>query len=422
MTPAVPALRQRYDRVRQTSELICAPLLTEDYQTQSVVEASPPKWHLAHVSWFFETFLLKPHHPDYTPRFAGFEVLFNSYYESIGQFHPRDRRGVLARPSVDEVYRYRRTIDAAMAELFDMLERQPDAQIAAFIELGLQHEQQHQELLCMDIKSHFAANPLKPAYRPDLPVITVEQTAPLRWAEQPEGLYEIGHARGRGFAFDNESPRHRVWLDAHALADRLVTNGEYLAFIEAGGYREARWWLSDGWAHIRRHGWQHPLYWERDGGERANGWGEMTLGGWRRLDPHAPVCHVSYYEAEAYARWAGARLPTEPELEIALAARPRQGNFFDQGLLHPMPAGPDGQWWGDLWTWTGSAYLPYPGFRPLEGSAGEYNGKFMCNQMVLRGGCCATSADHLRASYRNFFYPHDRWPFTGIRLARDAVP
>lgn len=407
-------LRRRYRAVRAVTETLCAPLLTEDYQTQAAAEASPPKWHIAHVTWFFETFLLKPHHPDYRAGFPGFEVLFNSYYESIGKFHPRNQRGHLARPSVEEVYRYRRTVDAAMEALFDLLEQQPDAGICGFIELGLHHEQQHQELLCMDIKANFAVNPLKPAYRHDLPRRTVESTRPMRWVELGEGLHEIGHVRGSGFAFDNESPRHRVWLDRYRVADRLVTNGEYLAFMESGAYAQAAHWLSDGWAHIRRHDWQHPLYWERDG---QGGWLEMTLGGWRPLDPHAPVCHVSYYEAEAYARWAGQRLPTEAELEVVLAQQPLQGNTFDQGFLHPMPAGPEGQWHGDLWTWTGSAYLPYPGFKPLEGSAGEYNGKFMCNQMVLRGGCCATSLDHLRASYRNFFYPHDRWAFTGIRLA-----
>ncbi|MDZ7858673.1 ergothioneine biosynthesis protein EgtB [Sphaerotilus sp.] len=413
LTPS--ELRRRYRAVRAVTESLCAPLLTEDYQTQSRLEASPPKWHIAHVTWFFETFLLRTHLPGHELRFAGFDVLFNSYYESIGQFHPRDQRGLLARPSVEEVYRYRRAIDAGMEALFDRLDREPDTTIEGFIELGLHHEQQHQELLCMDIKAHFAANPLRPVYRADLPRHTVEATVPMRWVEQGEGLHEIGHAPGSGFAFDNESPRHRVWLDGYQLADRLVTNGEYLAFIEAGGYSQARWWLSDGWAHIRRHGWQHPLYWVRDG---EGGWLEMTLGGWRKLDVHAPVCHVSYYEAEAFARWAGARLPTEAEIEVVQARQPLRGNFFDQGFLQPMPAGPDGQWWGDLWTWTGSAYLPYPGFRPLEGSAGEYNGKFMCNQMVLRGGCCATSIDHMRASYRNFFCPPDRWAYTGIRLAR----
>ncbi|WP_295443185.1 ergothioneine biosynthesis protein EgtB [uncultured Thiodictyon sp.] len=409
------SLRQRYLATRQVSESLCSPLLIEDYQTQSCPEASPPKWHLAHVTWFFETFLLKPYHDGYCTQFPGFDRLFNSYYESIGKFHPREQRGHLARPAVEEVYRYRRAVDHAMEALCDRLERTPDDHVLSFIELGIHHEQQHQELLCMDIKANFSVNPLKPVYRGDLPRRQVAATAPVQWHEQAGDLYEIGHA-GPGFGYDNECPRHRVYLPPYRVANRLVTNAEYLEFIAAGGYGQAGLWLSDGWAHSRRHDWRHPLYWERD---EADGWLEMTLGGWRALDLHAPVCHVSYYEAEAFARWAGQRLPTEAELEVVLAQKPLCGNFFDQGFLHPQPAAPDGQWFGDLWTWTGSAYLPYPGFRPLAGSAGEYNGKFMCNQMVLRGGSCATSQNHMRASYRNFFYPHERWPFCGIRLAAD---
>lgn len=406
------SLRQRYREMRHITQSICAPLITEDYQIQARLEASPPKWHLAHVTWFFETFLLRPELPGYCPDFPGFDVLFNSYYEAVGKFHPRPERGLLSRPSVEEVYRYRRVVDAAMEDLFDQLEKTPDERVMAFIELGIEHEQQHQELLCMDIKYNFSVNPLKPAYRSDLPHRTVAAAPPVQWHEQAAGVYDIGHS-GPGFAYDNESPRHRVYLHDYRLANRLVTNGEYLEFIEAGGYQTVAYWLSDGWAHVRRHDWQHPLYWEK----QASGWLEMTLGGWRALDLHAPVCHISYYEAEAYARWADKRLPTEAELEVVLAQKAMIGNFFDQGFFHPQPAGPDGQWFGDLWTWTASAYLPYPGFKTLAGAAGEYNGKFMCNQMVLRGGCCATSQNHMRASYRNFFYPHDRWQFSGIRLA-----
>lgn len=413
--PTPQQLRQRYRRVRKASEHICAPLATEDYLIQAITETSPPKWHLAHVSWFFETFLLNPHHPDYQPFHPQFGMLFNSYYQSVGKFHARPHRGLLARPTVEEVHAYRRTVDEFMEEFFDRLEQSPDEKLQFFIELGLNHEQQHQELLCMDIKYNFSINPLKPAYRDDLAISPVTATMAVDWREQAAGLYEIGHG-GDGFAYDNESPRHPHYLPDFRLANRLVTNGEYLEFIEDNGYQRPGLWLSDGWNHINQHGWRHPLYWEQDG----QGWQQMTLGGLRPLHPHEPVCHVSYYEADAYARWAGKRLPTEAEIEVVSASLPLQGNFFDRDCLHPMPAGANGQWHGDLWTWTASAYHPYPGFKPLEGPAGEYNGKFMCNQMVLRGGCCATSLDHMRVSYRNFFYPHDRWQFSGIRLADDC--
>ena len=386
--------------------------MTEDYQIQSITETSPPKWHLAHVTWFFETFLLKPHHQDYRPFHPQFEVLFNSYYETVGKFHPRPKRGLLARPTINEVYAYRHAVDAAMDEFFNVLEQYPDEQRLSFIELGLNHEQQHQELMCMDIKHNFSVNPLKPAYRSDLPSRVVDDAPVLQWHEQSAGVYDIGHD-GNGFAYDNEAPRHRTYVPDFGLANRLVTNGEYLAFIEDGGYQRVDLWLSDGWHHIQQHGWLHPLYWQQEGQH----WLEMTLGGLRSLNPYEPVSHVSYYEADAYARWAGKRLPTEAEVEIVLANKSIQGNFFDQGFLHPVPASPEGQWFGDLWAWTATDYHPYPGFKPLAGAAGEYNGKFMCNQKVLRGGCCATSLDHLRVTYRNFFYPHERWAFSGIRLA-----
>ncbi|MFM2059001.1 MAG: hypothetical protein RLY71_3386 [Pseudomonadota bacterium] len=410
--PTTEPLRQRYRQVRQLTERICAPLSAEDCQIQAIAETSPPKWHLAHVSWFFETFLLRPHLPGYQPFDQHYEVLFNSYYETIGKFHPRSQRGLLSRPSLADVMRYRQAIDAGMEALFDTLEQQPHEQLAFFIELGLNHEQQHQELLFMDIKYNFSVNPLKPAYRTDLAVATPAVARPMRWLSQAADLYQIGHA-GSGFAYDNELPRHPHYLPDFRLADRLVTNAEYLEFMADQGYRRPELWLADGWRHVQQHGWSQPLYWEADGPN----WQQMTLGGQCALAPLEPVCHVSYYEADAFARWAGKRLPTEAEIEIVLAGQPKAGNFHDQDHLQPQPAGVAGQWWGDLWTWTSTAYHPYPGFRPLEGSAGEYNGKFMCNQMVLRGGACVTSADHLRASYRNFFYPHDRWQFGGIRLA-----
>ena len=405
----------RYRAVRAQSERLCAPLATDDYQIQSVLETSPPKWHLAHVSWFFETFLLQPHAPGYRPFHPGFEHLFNSYYESVGSFHPRARRGLLSRPTVDEVYRYRRHVDDAVLALMHSI---PDARwdaVASRVTLGLHHEQQHQELLLMDIKHNFAVNPLRPAYRRRSSEASSPPSPPLHWIERAGGIAEIGH-EGSGFAFDNETPRHAVLLRDHALASRPVTNGEYLEFMASGGYGDARHWLADGWAKVREQDWSAPLYWEQRDGE----WWHMTLDGCRPVNAAEPVCHVSFYEADAYARWAGKRLPREEELETMLAAEPVAGNFVESGLLHPRPAAAgDGQWYGDVWEWTRSAYSPYPGFVPLAGSLGEYNGKFMANQMVLRGGSCATPRSHMRESYRNFFYPHDRWPFTGIRLAAD---
>lgn len=408
------SIAARYREVRGCTESLCAPLASEDYPIQAVPEASPPKWHLAHVTWFFESFVLKPFAPQFAPFHPRFDYLFNSYYESVGAFHPRAQRGVLGRPATEEIYRYRAHVDAGILQLLEAAAPLP-AELAARVEFGLHHEQQHQELLLMDIKANFAMNPLRPVYCAPVPRES-GSLAPLAWVERDGGLAELGQAGGE-FAFDNETPRHRIWMEPHRVAGRPVTNGEYLEFIDAGGYRDARHWLSDGWTAVKTRGWQAPLYWERIDGS----WWHMTLGGMASVDESAPVGHVSYYEADAFARWAGRRLPTEAELELALSSQPVQGNFMESGAFEPRPAfDGGGQWFGDVWEWTASPYAPYPGFRPLAGALGEYNGKFMANQFVLRGGSCATPRSHIRASYRNFFYPHDRWPFTGIRLADDA--
>ncbi len=408
-------LLSTYSSIRHRTEELCQPLHVDDYQVQSTPETSPPKWHLAHTSWFFETFVLEPFRPGYRPFGAGFEVLFNSYYQSVGPAHPRFQRGVISRPTVEDVYRYRTSVNDAMAALLESDAAEHAAEIAFRTTLGLNHEQQHQELLLMDIKHNFAANPLLPAYRTPAAPAERASVPALRWQDGSAGIVEVGHS-GAGFAYDNEGPRHEEILRPHRLASRLVTSGEYLEFIDAGGYERAELWLADGWGAAQARGWHAPLYWERRGGD----WRIMTLGGERRVEPAEPVCHVSYYEADAYARFRGCRLPSEAEWEVMARDETIDGNFVESGILHPRPAQDDGQWFGDVWEWTASPYAPYPGFRPLDGSLGEYNGKFMCNQMVLRGGCCATPRSHMRATYRNFFYPHDRWPFTGIRLAADA--
>ncbi len=409
---------EQYRRVRAASEALCEPLTTEDYVIQTVAETSPPKWHLAHVSWFFETFLLTPYLAGYKPFHARYDYLFNSYYEQLDSgFWPRPQRGLLSRPTVEEVYAYRRHVDEAMERLLDGCPERDWPAVEARLRIGINHEQQHQELLITDIKHNFSINPLRPAYRADLARPAPVRAAPMTYADFEGGITEIG-AEGSGFAYDNELPRHRVLLRPYRLAERPVTNGEYLEFVADGGYRRPELWLSDGWRAVRGNDWGAPLYWERIDGD----WHEMTLGGLGPLDLAAPVCHVSYYEAEAFSSWAGKRLPTEAEWEHAAAALPVQGNFVDGGLFHPRPAAGEGlrQLFGDVWEWTASAYLPYPGYRAPEGALGEYNGKFMCGQMVLRGGSCATPADHVRASYRNFFYPHERWQFKGFRLAEDA--
>jgi len=407
----------RYDAVRQRSLAICEPLAVEDYGVQPIVEASPPKWHLAHTTWFFETFLLKVYVPGYRPFHTDFEILFNSYYDGIGEQFPRPERGRLSRPTVSEVLDYRDYVDAAMRDLL----AQDEADIVDRITLGLHHEEQHQELMVTDIKANLGLNPLKPSYaaapRGNGGDDCAASSDALAFTEYAGGIAQIGAQDGDGFVFDNECPRHRVWVDDFALGNRLVTNGEFAGFIADGGYDEPTLWLSDGWRWQRERAIAMPMYWRSVDGC----WFEYRLDGERPLLPSVPVAHVSHYEADAYARWAGARLPTEAEWEFAASPWAIEGNFADDPRApHPRPVGGDamGQLFGDCWEWTSSAYGPYPGFEPLRGALGEYNGKFMSGQMVLRGGSCATPVGHVRATYRNFFYPPDRWQFTGIRLAR----
>jgi ergothioneine biosynthesis protein EgtB len=403
-------LQRRYQQVRTFTEQLAAPLSAEDSCVQSMPDASPAKWHLAHTSWFFETFLLKPNLPGYREFHPQYAVLFNSYYNAVGAMHPRPQRGLLTRPPLAEVLAYRRHVDAALQRFIEN-DGLPE-NVQALIELGLNHEQQHQELLLTDIKHLFSLNPLQPAYTDTAPEPTPAPPA-LAWIEGPQGRHEFGDA-GEGFCFDNERPRHVQWLHPHAIASRPVTNGEYQAFVRDGGYQRPELWLSDGWVAVQTEGWQRPLYWSEDLAA------EFTLAGPQALDVHAPVTHLSYYEADAYARWAGARLPTEFEWEAAAVTHAVNGNFVDGGRLRPGGAVEDaGRWFGDVWEWTASDYAPYPGYAPAAGAVGEYNGKFMCNQRVLRGGSCATAQSHTRASYRNFFYPQARWQFSGLRLARD---
>ncbi|MBD1875318.1 ergothioneine biosynthesis protein EgtB [Nodosilinea sp. FACHB-131] len=411
---AATDLVAQYWAVRRLSETLCEPLEIEDYGVQSIADVSPPKWHLAHTSWFFETFLLRPHLAGYREFHPGYGYLFNSYYEAIGDRHPRPQRGLLSRPTVKEVYEYRAHVDAAMERL--LCSRADHPAVAELTTLGLHHEQQHQELLLTDLKYNLAINPLRPTYRSDVALGQADSSPPLAFVDFPGGLYDLGH-QVSGFAFDNESPAHRVYLQDFALANRLVTNGEYLEFIADKGYQTAAHWLAEGWAMVQSEGWQAPLYWEQRDGE----WWVFTLGGMQPVNPAAPVCHLSYFEADAFAQWRGDRLPTEAEWEVAAAQMPVQGNLLAANHLHPQPASASHnlqQLYGDVWEWTQSAYLPYPGFRPAPGAVGEYNGKFMCNQMVLRGGSCVTPPGHIRPSYRNFFPPSARWQFSGLRLAK----
>jgi len=417
-------LRARYRRVRDLTEALAAPLRPEDQVIQTMADVSPTKWHRGHTTWFFETFLLEPRLTGYEAFDADFRYLFNSYYEAVGPRHPRAQRGLLSRPTVEEVARYRAHVDGAMEKLIDGCDADEWNDIAPLAVLGLHHEQQHQELLLMDIKHVLSINPFDAVYV-EPPLAARHAPRAMRWLDVAAGLVEVGHAGG-GFAFDNESPRHKVYVEPFRLADRLVTAGEWLAFIADDGYRRPELWLSDGWYAVQEHEWRAPLYWRDD----ADGWSVFTLNGWRPLAPDEPVVHVSHYEADAFARWSGARLPTENEWEHAVASLdtvdPRAGlpdTAPRRARLHPGPA-PESpglvQASGEVWQWTASAYLPYPRFTPAAGAVGEYNGKFMSGQMVLRGGACVTPAGHARATYRNFFPPASRWMFGGLRLAADA--
>jgi ergothioneine biosynthesis protein EgtB len=429
-------LLERYRAVRDFTTHLCRDLEPEDCVVQSMPDVSPTKWHLAHTSWFFETFVVKVWMPRYRPEVPQYAYLFNSYYNAAGDMHRRDLRGLISRPTVAETYRFRDSIDQSVAQLLADADEALLAEIEPILILGLNHEQQHQELLLTDIKHVLAQNPLYPVFAQariadpghggsdakHRPGSATPATAPQRFVEFEEAIVSIGHD-GIEFSYDNEGPRHRALVPAFSLSNRLITNGEYLEFMEAGGYTRPEFWLSLGWTTVNESAsgrWPAPLYWiERDGA-----WWNFTLSGFHPVDESEPVTHVSYFEADAYANWAGARLPTEFEWERAAMGLPITGNFVDDERFHPAPALPSAngalqQIYGDAWEWTRSGYLPYPGYRAGPGALGEYNGKFMCNQMVLRGGSCATSRDHIRLTYRNFFQPEKRWQFTGIRLARD---
>lgn len=453
-TPAGHSLADRYAAVRRTTETLVEPLSPEDCVVQSMPDASPAKWHLAHTTWFFETFLLTPNLTGYEAFHPQFGFLFNSYYNAIGERHPRPMRGLLTRPSLDEVLVYRSYVDRSMA---DLLATGVSPETARLVEVGLNHEQQHQELLLTDVKHLLSCNPLRPAYREQPVAPSSAGALPVKFIEFEAGVRAFGH-EGTEFCYDNEEPRHRQYVHAFRIADRLVTNGEWKAFIADGGYEQPEHWLSDGWDAVRTHRWAAPMYWERIDGE----WRHFTLAGMRPVDDAEPVCHVSFYDADAFARWSGKRLPTEFEWELACGDRAIDGNLLDTGRLHPAPsdarvagAGPEraggsrraegspgtpsldarpglrppasspghpiAQLYGDVWEWTASPYIAYPGYKPPEGALGEYNGKFMSNQMVLRGGSCATPASHIRGTYRNFFPPAARWQFMGVRLAEDAT-
>jgi ergothioneine biosynthesis protein EgtB len=417
LQPQRAALAAAYQRVRSFSHHLAEPLEIEDYVIQSMPDASPAKWHLAHTSWFFETFVLATHRKGYQSPHPQYNYLFNSYYNAVGERHCRPRRGLISRPTVADTWRYRRHVDQALLQLIAEADEAAMDAIEPLLVLGLHHEQQHQELMLTDLKHAFWSNPLHPVYRPRQ-APPGHGAPPMQWVKYPEGVYWIGHD-GEGFAYDNESPRHRQFLGDFALGSRLVTNEEYQAFMQEGGYRRPEFWLSAGFSTAQDQQWQAPLYWQ----QREGAWWQMTLAGMRAVEPEEPVCHVSYYEADAYARWAGKRLPTEAEWELAAGDVPMHGRFVEAGHYHPAAAeagetgGPLLQMFGDVWQWTQSPYSGYPGYAPAAGALGEYNGKFMCNQYVLRGGSCATPRSHIRRSYRNFFPPDARWQFSGIRLA-----
>jgi ergothioneine biosynthesis protein EgtB len=414
-------LGQQYRRVRGFSHKLCETLEPEDCVIQSMPEASPIKWHLAHTSWFFETFVLKRFFPGYRSLHPQYGFLFNSYYNAVGPFYSRPHRGLLSRPTVKEVFHYRSDVDLLVSDLIESADEQLLEQLRPILTLGLHHEQQHQELMLTDIKHVFWQNPLRPAFR-EREQIPAAPVPAMEWLSFEEGLYRVGH-EGPEFSYDNEGPRHRVFVPAFSLGSRLVTNGDFLAFMEDGGYRRPELWLSLGWNAVNEKNWNSPLYWEK----RDKKWFTLTLNGTTELILDEPVCHVSMHEADAYARWVGARLATEEEWEIASSGLPLKGNFVEDGLFHVAPLTSIGaphqpaQMFGDVWEWTRSSYSPYPGYTAVAGALGEYNGKFMCNQYVLRGGSCATSHSHIRRTYRNFFPPDARWQFMGIRLAKDLA-
>jgi ergothioneine biosynthesis protein EgtB len=410
-------LLEKYKQVRRLTEKLCEPLEIEDYVIQSMPDVSPTKWHLAHTSWFFEAFLLKKVNPNYKPLNELYNYLFNSYYVQIGERYLRQERGMLSRPTVKEVYEFRKFIDEQMFSFFENSDEKTFNEVAVIIEIGLNHEQQHQELMLTDVKHVLSQNPLNPVYS-NKSIDDRINVKPINWVSFEEGIVEIGH-NGEGFFYDNEMPRHKVFLQSFDIADRLVTNGEYINFIEDDGYSKTELWLSDGASTVERENWKAPLYWEKINGE----WWNFTLNGFRKVNASEPVCHVSLYEADAFARWADARLATESEWEHANSEIEIEGNFVDDENFHPISLKGENQkikqMFGDVWEWTRSDYSPYPGYKIPPGAIGEYNGKFMSGQNVLRGGSCATSKNHIRNTYRNFFYPHSRWQFSGIRLAKD---
>ncbi len=412
-------LAARYAAVRETTKRLIEPLTSEDCALQSMPDTSPAKWHLAHTSWFFETFILERFVTNYRLFHPAYRVLFNSYYNMVGNKHPRPERGLISRPDITDVLDYRNHVDAQIAMLFEKLPTEQN-EFTGLVELGVNHEEQHQELILTDIKHLFWKNPLRPAYRSQWPLTAVRARKTRRLAFHG-GTFQVGD-RGVHFAFDNERPRHSVILHDFEIASHPVTHGEFLMFIEDGGYKRPELWLSMGWDILQQQGWCAPQYWERDNGN----WYTFTLHGMEKIDLHTPICHISFFEADAYARWAGARLPTETEWEIVASQIPIEGNFLESGAFHPLalrydPPNPGlAQLFGDVWEWTQSSYSPYPEFRLANGAIGEYNGKFMCNQYVLRGGSCATPKAHIRATYRNFFPPEARWQFSGLRLAWDV--
>lgn len=413
------SLIHRFENVRRFTEKLCEPLETDDFVIQSMPDVSPTKWHLGHTSWFFEAFVLQKALKSYKSPHSLYTYLFNSYYVQIGERWFREQRGLLSRPTVKDIFVYRKFVEDNVKEFLESCDEKQFNDYAPIIEIGLNHEQQHQELLLTDLKHVLSINPLNPVYS-KREAEGDKKIKPITWIEYEGGLFEIGNS-GNEFCYDNESPRHKEYVQPFLIADRLVTNGEYIEFIESDGYQNTPLWLSNGWTTVEEKEWKAPFYWEKKDGE----WWNFTLNGFKKVNPDEPVCHVSYFEADAYATWKDARLPTEAEWELAVNEIPCEGNFVENENYHPIPVHKTDdnglqQVFGDVWEWTGSSYLPYPGFKPLPGALGEYNGKFMSGQMVLRGGSCATSKSHIRKTYRNFFYPPDRWQFMGFRLVKDV--